>query len=171
MDPIVEIESLRERIMALQGEIKLLMRHDVLRPQPEASAHVQELVNRAAIQARVSLSTLLTESVSRLKKPGFDGALEMLNSRRPFDLLCLIVPDIVEQRLLTVLSDVYVGGDDVMSGEEQGQQLAQLREELFALELEEEQAICALEKTGRPAPPRRADVNPEVILHESTCGL
>jgi hypothetical protein len=169
-DPIVEIESLRERIAVLQGEIATVTRADLLRPKQETEQHVRELVRQAARQARLDLGSGLIEALGRLRKPRPDGPLEALNGREPFNLMCLLLPDTVEKQLLAAVAVAYSSddGSEVMSAPEQKLKLAELQEQLYALEIEEERIIFALEKQGRPSPPRRGDANPAAVLHEST---
>jgi hypothetical protein len=166
-DPVVEIESLRQQIAALHGEIAELMHRDTLRPRPEAEAYIRELVATAAAQGE-SPTELVAEVATRLSQtPGF-GILEQLNKRHGFSLLCTLAPELVERSLCAGLDGTYSQGLPVLSFEEQAERRRVLEEQLFDIELEEEKLISALEAHGRPAPMRRGDANPAAVLHEST---
>lgn len=80
-----------------------------------------------------------------------------------FQMMCFFHPELVQEKMETVLQEFLEMNPGVAPGE-RVQQLAELRDQLMALEVQEEQIIKDAGEVGMKVP-RRPDASPEVILN------
>lgn len=151
-----EIDAARQRLDELADErLTADELHETIRERLSAETPFFNLERTAGTSATAGG---IREHLASLSHPG-DRTGVGSHVLTLGDLAAILGPDDVAQRVTAVLADHCgeLSGPDRQSAQEAA------RSQLYALELEEAQAITAAEEAGQPVTPR-ADADPAAVL-------
>lgn len=149
-----ELRQLRDQIASTKEKTEWLAGAPM--PYEEACKQASDAVRAQARHADLGVGVFC--------HPGYAGSDLLRSGGDLTQVMCQLFPEAIEHRLHALLAEHY---KTVTAGpplaERAGRKL-ELEQRLFDLELAEERLICAWETEHGQVYPRRADINPAVVL-------
>jgi hypothetical protein len=149
-----ELARIRSEIAAAKEKIEWLAGAPL--PYEEACKQASDAVRAQARHADLS--------VGRFCHPGYMGSDLLRSSGDLTQIMCRLFPEAMEHRLHALIAEHYKTVEAGPPLAERADRKLELEQALFDLELAEERLICAWERDHGQVYPRRAGVNPSVVL-------
>jgi hypothetical protein len=149
-----ELARIRNEIVAAKEKTAWLATSPL--PYEEACKQASDAVRAQARHADLS--------VGRFCRPGYVGSDLLHSSGDLTQIMCRLFPEAMEHRLHALIAEHYKTLEAGPPLAERADRKLELEQVLFDLELAEERLICAWERDHGQVYPRRADINPAVVL-------